>query len=98
MPDPHQWDYSRVMFLAVHITKDMTWTNNTITTPSLLPKAAEEIQNSTADLLHHGLARELLHPRLQGPPAVGEEGPVHHWDRVPTHPGHLLKTLPGGGQ
>jgi hypothetical protein len=36
-------------------------------------------------------------PRPQGPPAGGEDGPIHHLDRVPTHPGHLFETVPEEG-
>ncbi|KAM9559260.1 uncharacterized protein ACWYII_012624 [Salvelinus alpinus] len=44
--------------------------------------------------LHHGLVQELLRPRPQGPPASSEDSPVHHWGRVPTHPGQILETVP----
>ena len=41
----------------------------------------------------HGLAREYYCPRLQGPPAGGEDGSVHPWDRASSPPGHPLKTV-----
>ena len=52
---------------------------------------------SILTMLHHSLVRELLRPLSQGPPADGEDGPVHHWDCAPTHPGHLLETVPEEG-
>ena len=42
--------------------------------------------------------QELPHPRPQGPPVGGEDGPVHHWDRASTYPGHILDTVPEEGK
>ena len=80
-------------------------------TASVLPKAAEEIWHATSgplqilslhhrehpDRLNHGLVCEMLCPRPQGLPSGGEDGLVHHWDRAPTHPRHLLKKVPEEG-
>ena len=76
------------------------------TKESLLHKVYEEIWHATLstlqilllhhrehpDQLYHSLVRELRGSRLQGPPVGGEDSPVHHWDRAPTHPGQLLRS------
>ena len=81
-----------------------------VETASLHPKAAKEIQHAATaplqilmqhrerpDLLNHSLVHKLLRPRPQGTLTGGKDGPEHHWDRAPTHPGHLLEMVPEEG-
>ena len=98
---------TNVKFLGVHITEDLSWTNNTTTLvqrAQLLPyflRCLGSLQilplhhRECPDRLHHGLLRKLLCLQPQGPPGLGEDASVHpRHIPIPTRLGHLLKTVP----